>query len=128
MCMWSVDYTNTVDFDPGPATNNHTSNGNRDAFMSKFGSDGTWLWTKTWGSSNDDRANSVAVYGTQCIRGRVFPGRRGFQPIRGRHAFSAQGHNGMPNNDAFLCMYDVKRKLQVGAKLGRERGGRSISR
>jgi hypothetical protein len=100
-------YTNTVDFDPGPATNNHTSNGNRDAFISKFGSDGTWLWTKTWGSSNDDRANSVAVYGSNVYVAGCFQDTVDFNPAGGGTLSAPRGTNGFPNNDAYLCKYDV---------------------
>jgi hypothetical protein len=35
-------YTQTVDFDPGPGTDNHTSEGARDAFLSKFPINGSW--------------------------------------------------------------------------------------
>ena len=100
-------YTNTADFDPGPATNNHTSNGNRDAFLSKFSSDGTWLWTKTWGSSNDDRANSVAVYGTNVYVVGCFQDTVDFNPSGGGTLSAPRGTNGFPANDAYLCKYDV---------------------
>jgi hypothetical protein len=99
-------YTNTVDFNPGSATSNHTSNGNRDAFMSKFRSDGTWLWTKTWGSSNDDRANSVVVFGTNVYVAGCFQDTVDFNPEGGGTLSAPRGTNGFPNNDAYLSKFD----------------------
>lgn len=99
-------YYKTVDFDPGPATDNHTSKGNRDAFLSKFTADGTWLWTKTWGSSNDDRANSVVVYGTNVYVAGCFQDTVDFNPAGGGTLSAPRGTNGFPNNDAFLSKFD----------------------
>jgi len=36
------DYYYTVDFDPGPGIEEHTSNGGVDVFLSKFPPDGNW--------------------------------------------------------------------------------------
>ena len=35
-------FAETVDFDPGPGVDNHISNGDNDAFLSKFPPDGNW--------------------------------------------------------------------------------------
>jgi hypothetical protein len=35
-------FNETVDFDPGPGVDNHTSNGGWDVFLSKFPPDGNW--------------------------------------------------------------------------------------
>jgi len=40
----------TVDFDPGPVVNEHTSAGQGDAFLSKFDYEGNFIWAGTWGS------------------------------------------------------------------------------
>jgi len=47
-------FGNTVDFDPSTGTDNHTSNGERDAFLSKFAPDGSYLWAKTFGGANNN--------------------------------------------------------------------------
>lgn len=100
-------FSGTVDFDPGPATNHRTANGIRDAFLSKFGSDGTWLWTKTWGSSNDDRANSVVIYGSNVYVAGCFQDTVDFNPSGGDTHAAPRGTNGFPNNEAYLCKYDA---------------------
>ena len=48
-------YSNTVDFDPTSTTENYTSAGGYDMYLSKYQPDGTYLWTKVWGGtgSND---------------------------------------------------------------------------
>ncbi|MFH1515883.1 MAG: SBBP repeat-containing protein [bacterium] len=35
------------------------SNGDSDAFLTKFDADGNWLWAKTWGDTGRDRARSI---------------------------------------------------------------------
>ncbi len=54
-------YQFTVDFNPGPGVNEYTSNGDCDIFMSKFSPDGNYLWTRSWGSAEEDIA-----YGVEC--------------------------------------------------------------
>jgi len=83
-------YSGTVDFNPDGG-NPHTSNGNTDVFFSKFDYFGNWQWTKTWGGTNNDNGNSVAVdsYGNIYITGSYFgpvdfnPAGGGTQPSHG---------------------------------------------
>jgi hypothetical protein len=49
------------DFNPGGSPDIHSSNGALDAFLSKFDSNGTLQWAKTWGGSGDDDATGLAV-------------------------------------------------------------------
>ena len=59
-------FENTVDFDPGPGEDNHSSSGpfpyqDPDAFLSKFDPDGNFIWARTWGGSNDDFAYGITI-------------------------------------------------------------------
>jgi len=56
----------TVDFDPGPGVDEHTSKGGGDIFLSKFDSNGEFLWARTWGGGNifADFGNGVTIDGT----------------------------------------------------------------
>ncbi len=45
-------FDGTVDFDPGPGVTSFTANANRDAYLSKFDSDGNFIWVRTWGGPN----------------------------------------------------------------------------
>jgi hypothetical protein len=47
-------FQNTVDFDPGVGTDEHTSNGNNDIYITKINTDGSYGWTKTMGGSSDE--------------------------------------------------------------------------
>ena len=51
----------TADFDPGTGTDNKTSNGSYDIFLTKINSDGAYGWTKTFGGTGSDGGNSVAT-------------------------------------------------------------------
>jgi len=43
------DFDGTGDFDPGPAVEEHSSNGDYDIFLSSFNSSGWFNWARTWG-------------------------------------------------------------------------------
>jgi len=47
-------FYSTIDFDPGPGTDNHTSVGQYDVFLTGFSPDGSYRWTRTWGGTNLD--------------------------------------------------------------------------
>jgi len=54
-------FSNKVDFDPGTGTNWHTSNGKEDIFVSRFYSNGTHVWTSTFGGEGVDFSESLSV-------------------------------------------------------------------
>jgi len=54
-------FRNTVDFDFTTGTDNHTSNGSNDTFVTKINSDGSYGWTKTFGGSGSDSGNSLSI-------------------------------------------------------------------
>ncbi len=56
-------FSGTVDFDPGSG-DPHTSNGEEDAFLSKFDSSGNFEWARTWGGSLSDKSFPVATDGS----------------------------------------------------------------
>jgi len=60
-------FQNTIDFDPGAGTDNHTSNGDYDAFLSNFDGDGNHDWTCTWGSTGTDSVEALDVDASQRV-------------------------------------------------------------
>jgi len=54
-------FFSTVDFDPGSGINEHTAIGSCDSYLSKFSSDGTYQWTRVWGSTGSDVGQDVQV-------------------------------------------------------------------
>ncbi|MBC8230086.1 sigma-70 family RNA polymerase sigma factor [bacterium] len=50
----SGEFVGTVDFDPEPGEDYHTSNGFRDVFVVKLNSDGSYAWAKTFGGTGHD--------------------------------------------------------------------------
>jgi len=57
----------TVDFDPGPGVDNHTSSGVEEIFLSRFDSSGNFIWAKTWGGTGNDKGYGVAVDGWENV-------------------------------------------------------------
>jgi hypothetical protein len=53
----------TVDFDPGPAIVNVTSNGGYDAYLSEFANDGDLFkpYLRTWGGTGNDHAYDIVL-------------------------------------------------------------------
>ncbi|MFC1783371.1 SBBP repeat-containing protein, partial [Planctomycetota bacterium] len=54
-------FKNSVDFDPSEGTDNHTSNGDEDVFVTYLSSKGHYGWTQTFGSSDSERSCGIAV-------------------------------------------------------------------
>lgn len=57
-------FMRVVDFDFGSGTDNHTSNGLDDIFVTKINADGSYGWTRTFGSTNNDQVKAAALDGS----------------------------------------------------------------
>ncbi|MEI7607441.1 MAG: SBBP repeat-containing protein [Rhodospirillaceae bacterium] len=79
-----------VDFDPGVGTANLTSNGVEDVFIEKLDSSGAYVWTKTFGAADLDRAEGIAVdnSGNVVVTG-YFHDTVDFDPGAGTYSLSA---------------------------------------
>jgi hypothetical protein len=60
-------FSSTVDFDPGPATSNLVSNGDRDIFVWKLDSDGALVWARAAGGAGSDSGGAIAVDADQNV-------------------------------------------------------------
>ena len=95
-------FDGTTDFDPGSGTDEHTSNGYDDAFLSKFDSSGNFQWARTWGGEWNDPGNAVAVddSGNISVTG-WFDGTTDFDPGSGTDEHTAKGQT-----DIFLSKFN----------------------
>jgi hypothetical protein len=82
----------TVDFDPGPNTDNLTSAGQEDIFISKLNSNGDYIWAKRCGSADVDKAFDVRtdVSGNVYCTG-YFGGTVDFDPNTGTATLTSNG-------------------------------------
>ena len=77
----SGSFSSTVDFGTGGAHDIQTSSGGEDCFLTKYTSNGGYLWTRTWGGGgydwvkriNIDKSNNICLTGT-------FEGNADFDP------------------------------------------------
>ncbi len=93
-------FNQTTDLDPGPAVDEHVSNGWSDVFLSKFTSDGMFEWGRSWGGTGGDEgicvyAGSDGVYGSGTFTHTV-----DFDPGPGIDEHTAAG-----SVDAFLTRF-----------------------
>ena len=54
-------FRSSVDFNSGTGTDNHTSNGGDDVFITQLDSSGNYNWTRTFGGSGKDHPNSITT-------------------------------------------------------------------
>ncbi len=101
VCVTGV-FGQTVDFDPGSGVDNHTANGDRDVFLSRFDSNGSFQWARTWGGSGYDVGAEVAVdgLGVTYVTGGFFE-TVDFDPGSGMDNHASSG-----DRDAFLSKFD----------------------
>ena len=95
-------FSGTLDFDPGSGIDSRTSNGGTDIFLSKFDSEGNFIWARTWGGSDGDSGYGVAVDGSGNVymTGR-FRGTVDFDPGNGADNNTSNGLS-----DAYLSKFD----------------------
>jgi len=97
-----------IDFDPGPGTDIHVTEGREDAFMSKFNSMGDFQWAKTWGGEGAlDDAYGIAVdlAGNIYVTGQFRDG-IDFDPGAGEEYHPGEWF------DAYLSKYDAGGEFQ----------------
>jgi len=95
-------FSNTVDFDPGPGVDEHTSNGDTDIFLSKFNSDGEFQWARTWGGFITDAGSGLAIDGNGNIYVTgLFSNNVDFDPGPGVDEHTSNG-----SEEIFLSKFD----------------------
>ncbi len=56
-------FRNTADFDTGTGIDDHSASGSEDVFLSKFDTDGNFVWAETWGSAEVMTYSYYPFYG-----------------------------------------------------------------
>ena len=100
------DFNDTVDFDPGAGTDEHSATIFCDIFLSKFDTNGDFLWANTWGSDDDhDKGYGVAtdVSGNIYVAG-VFTLTVDFNPGDGIN--EVDEHTSISGYDHFLSKFN----------------------
>jgi len=105
----SGNYSQTCDLDPGVGADLRTSNGMMDVFVTKFDPSGNYLWSATWGGSNDDRGRGVSpdLTGNVFVTG-FFSGTVDFDPGPGETIVESNGSA----TDAFVSKFDPSGAFQ----------------
>lgn len=96
-------FNGKVDFNPGTAVNELTSNGAADAFILKLNKGGNYVWAKALGGATDDNATAILVdaKGNVYTSG-AFTSTVDFDPGAGTALYTSTG-----NEDAFISKLDA---------------------
>jgi uncharacterized protein (DUF2249 family) len=107
-------FNNTVDFDPGPGTQNLTSAGGYEGFLAKYDADGNYIWAIKIGGSTNDYSYAVGVdaLGNSYITG-FFSTVADFDPGAAVVNLAASG-----GNDIFLAKYDAAGNYVWAKRMG----------
>ena len=107
-------FSGTADFDPGIITDNHTSAGLEDIFLTKINSDGSYGFTKIMGGTDQDFGQSVAVDGSDnvYITG-YFSGTADFDP-----GASKDNHTSAGLEDIFITKINFDGSYDLTATIG----------
>ena len=97
-----------INFDPGPGSDLHSSNGWADCYLSSYDPNGTYLWTKTWGGPENELAMSVSfnLFGIVYVAGS-FEDTVDFDPGTGIDEHTVAG-----NYDCFLSRFNESGDFQ----------------
>jgi pimeloyl-ACP methyl ester carboxylesterase len=108
-------FQGTADFDPNSGTNNLTSAGSNDIFVSKLDASGNFLWAKQMGGANTDQVYSIAVdaNGNVYTTG-LFIGTSDFNP--GTGIFNLTSLGTIP--DIFVSKLDASGNFLWAKKMG----------
>jgi len=113
----------TVDFDPGAGTNNLTSAGSEDIFISKLDAAGNFLWAKSMGGTSTDISTAIAVDGSGNIYTTgYFYGTADFDPGAGTSNLTSVG-----NYDIFISKLDAAGNFLWAKSMGGTIGDRGYS-
>lgn len=95
-------FQGTVDFDPSGTTNSIVSAGSEDSYVSKFDSDGNYIFTRTWGGALMDEVLGITIdtNGNYFIGG-FFNGTQDLNPTGGTDSYVSVGPY-----DMFVSMFD----------------------
>ena len=98
-------FDGTIDFDPGPESENLTST-NNDVYVAKLNSSGGLEWAKALGGTNSDTGMAIAVddSGNVYTTGR-FEGSGDFDPGLGTETLTSGG--GSQDSDVFISKLDA---------------------
>jgi hypothetical protein len=83
-----------TDFDPGPAKDMHAPVGSEDAYITKLGADGSYVWTLTFGGPDSQTfVTSLVVSGTAVVVAGAYTAEVDFDPGPGVQKRAANGPN-----------------------------------
>lgn len=116
-------YQGTANFGENATLVTFTSRGGTDGFISKYTSDGTLSWAKTFGSTSDHFLRGGIAYSPStnsiCIAG-TYTGTLSFGPGLGSNPLPTVGYTGYYNG--YLAKYDLNGNIQWSTRMGNTNG------
>ncbi len=95
-------FRNQVDLDTGAGTDNYTTNGTDDIFVSKVDNDGNYIWGGVFGGTGLDGVTIITEINSEIYIGGNITGTVDLDPSTGDNTVTTNG-----NFDAFLSKFDT---------------------
>lgn len=107
-------FSTSVDFDPGPGVESITSEGSYDIFLAKFDENGNFGWVKTFGATDLDWGEDIAIDAADnvYITGR-YNRTVDFDPGPGTNSLQSYG-----STDTYVAKYDANGNHLWGHHMG----------
>ena len=107
-------FSGSVDFDPGLETTTLTSAGNWDIYVSKFDSNGNFLWSKRRGGTGNDIGDGIGFDSDgNLYSSGIFSGAVDFDPGLETSTLTSSG-----SNDVFISKFDTSGNYLWAKKFG----------
>ena len=107
-------FSGSVDFDPGLETTTLTSAGNWDIYVSKFDSNGNFLWSKRRGGTGNDIGDGIGFDSAgNLYSSGIFSGAVDFDPGLETSTLTSSG-----SNDVFISKFDTSGNYLWAKKFG----------
>lgn len=111
-----------IDFDPSPTVNSLSTLGNTDAFLAKYSGVGSYLWAKSFGSTNGDVCWGFDVINDKVVATGEYRNTVDFDPSPAVFNLTSAG-----GSDIYISLFDTTGNFVCASSIGGPQNERGFS-